>query len=222
MKPLRHDQGDSKMRKLMLTLISATALLAGCVTINVYFPAAAAQKAAEKFIGNVIGPDTQPQDQAPQQNPQQQPASGSSSGDGSGTPLAARVLDALIPAANAAEAQPNLKIQTPEIEAIQARMRDRYHNSLESLLNSGAVGFTHDGMVAVHDASKAPLAQRAQMNSTVADENRDRAAVYRQIAIANGHPEWEQQIRQIFAKQWIDRAHAGWFVQNAAGAWVGK
>lgn len=208
------------MRKLMLTVISATALLAGCVTINVYFPAAAAQKAAEKFIGNVIGPDTQPQDQAPQQ--QNPPASGSSSGNGNGIPLAARVLDALVPAANAAEAQPNIKIQTPEVEAIQARMRDRYHSSLESLLDSGAVGFTHDGMVAVHDASKAPLPQRAQMNSTVADENRDRAAVYRQIAIANGHPEWEQQIRQIFARQWIDRAHAGWFVQNSAGAWVKK
>ncbi|HET7557719.1 MAG TPA: YdbL family protein [Rhodanobacteraceae bacterium] len=207
------------MRKLMLTLIGATALLAGCVTINVYFPAAAAQKAAEKFIGNVIGPDTQ--DQAPQQNPQQ-PASGSSSGEDHGTPLAARVLDALVPAANAAESQPNIKIQTPEIQAIQARMRDRYQSSLEALLNSGAVGFTDDGMVAVHDASRAPLAQRAQMNSTVADENRDRAAVYRQIAIANGHPEWEKQIRQIFARQWIDRAHAGWYYQDASGKWVRK
>jgi len=209
------------MRKLMLTLIGATALLAGCVTINVYFPAAAAQKAAEKFIGNVIGPDNQSQDQMPQQNPQP-PSSGSSSGDGSGTPLAERVLDALIPAANAAESQPNIKIQTPEIEAIQARMRDRFQSSLKSLLDSGAVGFTRDGMVAVHDASKAPLPQRAQMNSAVADENRDRAAVYRQIAIANGHPEWEQQIRQIFAKQWIDRAHSGWFYQDASGAWKRK
>lgn len=209
------------MRKLMLTLIGATALLAGCVTINVYFPAAAAQKAAEKFIGNVIGPDNQSQDQMPQQNPQP-PPSGSSSGDGSGTPLAERVLDALIPAASAAESQPNIKIQTPEIEAIQTRMRDRFQSSLKSLLDSGAVGFTRDGMVAVHDASKAPLPQRAQMNSAVADENRDRAAVYRQIAIANGHPEWEQQIRQIFAKQWIDRAHAGWFYQDASGAWKRK
>jgi len=209
------------MRKLMLTLIGATALLAGCVTINVYFPAAAAQKAAEKFIGNVIGPDNQSQDQMPQQNPQP-PPSGSSSGEGSGMPLAARVLDALIPAANAAESQPNIKIQTPEIEAIQARMRDRFQSSLKSLLDSGAVGFTHDGMVAVHDASKAPLPQRAQMNSAVADENRDRAAVYRQIAIANGHSEWEQQIRQIFAKQWIDRAHSGWFYQDASGAWKRK
>lgn len=203
------------MRKLILTVIGATALLAGCVTINVYFPAAAAQKAADKIISNVIGPDEQPQEQQP-------PASGSSSGEDQGTPLAMRVLDALIPAANAAESQPNIKIQTPQIEAIQARMRDRYKGSLEALLDSGAVGFTHDGMVAVHDASKAPLSQRAQMNSVVADENRDRAAMYRQIAIANGHPEWEKQIRQSFAGQWIGRAHSGWYYQNASGKWVRK
>lgn len=211
------------MRKLILTLIGAAALLTGCVTINVYFPAAAAQKAAEKFIGNVIGPDTQPQDQSPQQqNPQSAPASGGSSGDGSGVPLAVRLLDTLVPAANAAETQPNIKIQTPEIEAIQSRMRDRFESATKSLLDAGAIGFTHDGMVAVHDASKAPLSQRAQMNAVVADENRDRAAVYQQIAIANGHPDWQQQIRGIFAKQWIDHAHAGWYYQDASGKWVKK
>lgn len=209
------------MRRIMITLVAATALLASCVTINVYFPAAAAQKAAEKFIGNVIGPAAQPQQQTPQ-SPQQQPAGASSSGDGGGVPLAMRVLDMLVPAASAAEAQPDIKIQTPQIEAIQSRMRSHYESSLQSLLDSGAVGYTNDGMVAVHDASKAPLSQRAQMNSTVADENRDRAAVYQQIAIANGHPEWEKQIRDIFAKQWIDQAHAGWYVQNASGAWIQK
>ncbi len=206
------------MRKLMLTVITAVALLAGCVTINVYFPAAAAQQAADKIISNVIGPEAQPQNT----QPVQQPSSSSSSSDGEGEPLAARVLDALIPAASAAESQPDIKIETPQIQAIQSRMRERFDGTLKALLDSGAVGFTSDGLVAVQDASKAPLAQRAQINSAVADENRDRAALYQQIAIANGHPEWEKQIQQIFAKQWIDRAHAGWFVQNAAGTWVQK
>ena len=203
------------MRTLMLTML--TALLAGCVTINVYFPAAAAQEAADKIISNVIGTDSAPQNPPPEQ---QQPASSGSSAEG--VPLAARVLDALIPAASAAESQPDIKIQTPQIEAIQSRMRARFDGTLKALLDSGAVGFTSDGMVAVHDASKAPLAQRVQMNSAIADENRDRNALYQQIAVANGHPEWEKQIRQIFAKQWIDRAHAGWYVQNGAGAWMQK
>ena len=203
------------MPKLMLTIL--TALLAGCVTINVYFPAAAAQEAADKIISNVIGTDSGPQNPPPEQ---QQPASSGSSG--AGVPLAARVLDALIPAASAAESQPNIKIQTPQIEAIESRMRSRFEGTLKALLDSGAVGFTSDGLVAVHDASKAPLNVRAQMNSAVADENRDRTALYQQIAIANGHPEWEKQIRQIFARQWIDRAHPGWYVQSAAGGWAKK
>jgi uncharacterized protein YdbL (DUF1318 family) len=207
------------MRKLFWTLAVSTMLLTGCVTINVYFPAAAAQEAADKIISNVIGPEAQ---QSQPNQPQQQPASSGSSGGEEGVPLATRVLNALIPAASAAESQPDIKIQTPQIEAIQSRMRARFDGTLKSLLDSGAVGFTSDGMVAVHDVSKAPLAQRAQMNSAVADENRDRTALYQQIAVANGHPEWEKQIRQIFAKQWIDRAHPGWYYQDAAGTWQRK
>jgi len=212
------------MRKLACTLAAATVLLVGCVTINVYFPAAAAQKAADKIISNVIGPDTQPQQPTPQQQnpPAQPPASGGSSGDGGGMGLAARVLDALIPAASAAEPNGNIDIQTPQIEATQARMRGRYDSTLKPLLDSGAIGFTHDGMIAVHDASKAPLAQRAQMNSAVADENRDRSTLYRQIAEANGHPEWASKFQASFAQRWIERAHQGWYYQDASGAWKQK
>jgi hypothetical protein len=34
-------------------MIVGTALLAGCVTINIYFPAAAAEKAADRIIDEV-------------------------------------------------------------------------------------------------------------------------------------------------------------------------
>ena len=40
-------------------MVFATAILAlsACVTINVYFPAAEAQQAAEEFVGKVINGD---------------------------------------------------------------------------------------------------------------------------------------------------------------------
>lgn len=202
------------MRKLVVTLVAATALLAGCVTINVYFPAAAAEKAAEKVISNVIGPASQAQPPAG--------AGSSGGGGGAGVPLAARALDMLIPAAYAAESQPDIKVSTPQIEALQASMKARYESALKSLLDSGAVGYTRDGLVGVHDAAKAPLSARAQMNQAVADENRDRTALYQQIAAANGHPEWESRIREIFSKQWLERAHSGWYVQDASGGWTQK
>jgi uncharacterized protein YdbL (DUF1318 family) len=131
------------------------------------------------------------------------------------------LLDLLIPAAQAADT-PNIRIQTSATEAIRDRMHQRFGGILGSLLDSGAVGFTHDGMVAMRDAAKVPLSQRAQANAAVADENRDRAALYREIAVANSHPEWEPQIRATFAKGWIERAHAGWYYQDAAGAWQKK
>lgn len=36
-----------------LTLLGAAAILPACVTINIYFPAAAAEKAADKIIDDV-------------------------------------------------------------------------------------------------------------------------------------------------------------------------
>ena len=70
-------------------------------------------------------------------------------------------------------------------------------------------------------ASGGEISQRGQANSLVAAENADRSALYREIARANDHPEWEADVRKTFAQRWIDRAQAGWWVQRG-GAWVKK
>ncbi|OOG62248.1 hypothetical protein B0E46_13490 [Rhodanobacter sp. B04] len=201
------------MRKLVYLILTSLAVaLVGCVTINVYFPEAAAQKAADQFIGNVLDGAAQPATPAPQPAPAKR---------GSGRQPSAMLLDLLIPAAYAADT-PNILIQTGTSEAIRGRMRERFQGALGALLDSGAVGFTSDGMVVMRDATKVPLSQRSQASATVADENRDRAALYREIANANNHPEWESQIRAAFAKGWIEKAHAGWYYQDAGGAWQRK
>ena len=41
------------MRSLTVIAVLGGALLQGCVTINIYFPAAAAEKAADKIIDEV-------------------------------------------------------------------------------------------------------------------------------------------------------------------------
>lgn len=123
--------------------------------------------------------------------------------------------------ANPALAAADLEVNTPAIAALQSAMQAR-HNKLLPHYNGGAIGLTRDGNVAVRDASAVPLAERQGVNGTVADENRDRAALYREIARANSHPEWEAEVRGTFAQRWIDKAAGGWWVQNAAGAWVKK
>jgi len=202
------------MRKLAYALLTtALVALVGCVTINVYFPEAAAQKAADRFIGTVIDPGTPA--------PARDDAKPVPPKDDGTPPPSAMLLDLLVPAAYAAQT-PDIRVQTPATEAIRGRMQARFHSTLAGLLGTGAVGFTRDGLVAVHDASKIPLSQRAQATAAVADENRDRNALYQEIARANGHPEWEAQIRAAFAKGWIERAHAGWYYQDAAGGWKRK
>jgi uncharacterized protein YdbL (DUF1318 family) len=121
----------------------------------------------------------------------------------------------------AALGQANLEIDTPAIAALRSSLQQR-HAELGRLYDSGVVGLTRDGYVALRDASAVPLAQRQQANALIAAENRDRAALYREIARANGHPEWEQSIRATFAQRWIDRARPGWYYQNAGGMWVRK
>lgn len=181
-----------------------------CVTINVYFPAAAAEKAADKIIEKVWGED------------EVKPAPAHSS---RGNPFAAgisrmawRLIETLVPAAHAQQA--NLDISSPAIGKLETSMRAR-HLKLLPYYNSGAVGLTSNGLVAVRDAKAVPLSERKTVNQLVADENRDREALYREIAAANGHPEWKSQIQETFAKRWIARAQNGWYYQ-ANGGWRAK
>jgi hypothetical protein len=52
------------MRRLVpIKLALVSVLIAACVTINVYFPAAAAEKAADKIIEDVWGKDQAPRRQ---------------------------------------------------------------------------------------------------------------------------------------------------------------
>src|SRR4051812_20755129 len=82
-------------------------------------------------------------------------------------------------------AQANLQIDTPAIAAVRKSLRDRYQQQLAPLYASGAIGLTRDGSIALRDANLIPLAQRAQVNSLVADSNQDLATLYREIARAN-------------------------------------
>ena len=131
------------------------------------------------------------------------------------------VLLCLLLAPAAGWAQANLEINTPAIQALQSSLAARY-DALRSFYDSGAIGLTRDGLVTVRDAGAVPLPQRQTANRLVAEQNRDLVALYREIARANGHPEWEREIQTTFGQRWIAKAQPGWYYQNAAGQWVRK
>lgn len=121
----------------------------------------------------------------------------------------------------AATAAADLEINTPAISALKNSMQQR-HSALAAHYASGALGLARDGMLAVRDASAIPLSERQKVNGLVADENRDRSALYREIARGNSHPEWEEEVRATFAGRWIDKAQSGWWVQAPNGSWSKK
>ena len=196
---------------LLVAMAISALLLSACLTINVYFPAAETREAAREFVENVIGEEGL-QESPPMVDPQGalQPRSG----------LGERVLGFFVATAHAQSA--DINIRTPAILAIQNRMAERFRSQLQAHFDSGALGLTNEGLVVVRNAGAIPLNARVAVNQAVADDNRDRNAVYREIAVANGHPEWEGQIREIFARQWVESARGGWHYQDTSGSWRQK
>lgn len=202
----------------MARLALASLLVSACVTINVYFPAAAAEKAADQIIDAVTGAAGA----ATRAAPEATPPAGRVAPATTDLLVAAigHVLYAVVPAAQAQEA--NLDISTPQIRAITASMQQRF-GQLQKFFDSGALGMTQDGLIEVRDAAGVSLPDRGLLNRLVSEDNRDRETLYTEIANANGHPEWAPQIRKTFARRWVERgARAGWYYQNASGGWVQK
>ena len=191
-------------------IIGSFFFVAACVTINVYFPAAEVESAAEKVVKDILGDENE----APANDEQ-----------GSLMPDMLMIVNTINPMnwlIGTAHAQADITLSSPAINALTARIKGRYESSLKTHLDSQAVGFTNQGFVEIVDTASLGLKDRQVVKKLVADENRDRQALYREMAVANDHPEWEEQIQKAFVKQWTAQAKKGWKYQNQNGQWVVK
>jgi uncharacterized protein YdbL (DUF1318 family) len=67
------------------------------------------------------------------------------------------------------------------------------------------------------------LKQRAEVSQLIDAENRDREALYAEIAKANNiASENVPKIKSIFARSWIEQARPGWWIQDSQGNWQKK
>jgi uncharacterized protein len=247
------------MRRLLpIKLLALSCLLAACVTVNVYFPAAAAEQAADRIIDTVTSQQQKNNENNP---PPKSPPNSRATPTAEKPTLAANagrttqsmlmatswranqpttvaaaavrteqpmllaaagaILNLLIPAAQA-QGSPNLDVSGPEIRAVTGSMQQRF-GQLQKYFQSGVIGLTTDGLVAVRDQSAVPLAERAVVTRLVTEDNRDRETLYSELAKANKHPEWEPDIRRTFARRWVERgAQPGWYYQDSGGKWVQK
>jgi len=208
-------------RVLPLKIALVSLLIAACVTINVYFPAAAADKAADQFINDVTkgtsGGGSNPPPQSYLGQPAQRDMLVATLADSVGN-----VLNALVPAANAQDADAALNVSSPAVTRIKQSMAARF-GELEKFFASGAVGLTKDGLIEVRDLNAVALPDRATVKRLVAEDNADRAQLYTEIAKASNHPEWEGDIKKSFARRWVATgAKPGWYYQDDSGAWKQK
>ena len=195
--------------------VSVTALLAvfvvACVTINVYFPEAAAVEAADRIIDKVRGEST---DDTSSFLPP------SNSGD---TPvllgLANGISRFLISDANAQGAV-DFDKPSPEKQALENSLAGRFP-SLRPYFDSGAIGLTDAGLVEFRDRNLVPLKDRNNVVQLVSAQNNDWNALYAEIAKLNDHPEWQDSIRRTFAERWIAKANKGWYYREG-GVWKQK
>ena len=185
-------------------------LLTACVTINIYFPAAAAEKAADEIIKDIQGVTPQKTEPKPKANIDDWQMTAFQWLD--------NAINVVVPPAQAGEA--NLNIDSSEIRQLRARMENRFA-ALRPLYAAGFIGIQSDGLLAVRNAAGVPLKNRNQVNKLVAAENADRQSLYQAIANANGHPEWAAQIKSTFAARWVSNAQSGWWYQSS-GSWKQK
>jgi uncharacterized protein YdbL (DUF1318 family) len=177
-----------------------------CVTVNIYFPAAAVERAADEIVKETWGSRTE---SAPREQPRSQ------------LPAAWKLVSvSLIDEVFAQDA--DINISNPAIRALKDSIKNR-SGSIKPFMDRGNVGLTKDGLLTVRTTEGLSLKERAEVQQLVDAENRDRESLYVEIAKANNFPlESVAKIRSIFAKSWVEQAQPGWWIQDAQGNWKKK
>lgn len=175
--------------------------LSACITVNIYFPEAAVKKTAEEIVNEVRGPDKTIKDEVKKDEAKK--SAGFS----------------LVPSLYA---QQETEVTTPRIRAIKESIKGRF-GKLVPHFDVGRVGETKDGNLQVLNENGLSLQDKSVLRKLVKDENQDRTYLYAEVAKALDIDAGQiGKVRQIFAEQWIGKAHAGWMIQKADGSWVKK
>lgn len=194
------------------SVLAVLALVAGCVTVNVYFPAAQVEKTAEKIVDDVYREKKEP----PNREPAEKPRSWNEGDTFRGIVRLARFGPA------PAFAEEATTVSNAAIRGLKEQIARR-HRELLPYYQQGQAGITRDGFLEVRGTSGLGLPQVAALKRLVDADNAARRQLYEEVARAlNLKPEQVPQVRKIFAKQWREKAQAGWAVQSDDGQWGRK
>ena len=185
-------------KKLLISLFFTT-LITACVTVNIYFPAAEVQKAAEEIAKDVRQgiEDNNPSPQSLLNLP-----------------------NFFVATANAQESA--LTVSNATIRQLKAAMKNRFPK-LKPFMQRGVIGESFNGFLVIKNATTLNLRERAIVKRLVDAENRDRKSLYNAVAAALRVPSSEiSRLQQIFAKEWQKTAPTGTWIETAPGQWRRK
>src|SRR6266550_5423271 len=189
------------LRKISFPLIF---LLSACVTVNIYFPAAAVERAADQIVKETWGGPAEPVKK-------EQPRSNLI------RPATAAAIFRFVDEAHAQKA--DINVSNPAIRALKDSIKNR-SNSIKPFMDRGNVGIAKDGLLTVRTIEGLDLKERALVQQLVDAENRDRESLYLEIAKANNFAkESVPKIKSIFAKRWAEQAQSAWWIQDEQGNW---
>jgi len=203
---------ERSAHRFSFSVLTVLAIIAGCVTVNIYFPAAEVEKTAEKIVDEVYQEKTEP----PGQKPAEKPQSWNEPGMFQSITRLARFGPAQ------AFAEEATTVSNAAIRGLKDQIGQR-HQELLPYYRKGQVGIDKDGFLEVRETSGLGLPQVASLKRLVNADNAARRQLYEEVAKAlNLKPDQVPQVRQIFSKQWRDKAEAGWAVQADNGQWGRK
>ena len=203
---------ERSAHRFSLSVLAILVIIAGCVTVNIYFPAAKVEKTAEKIVDEVYQEKTEP----PGQEPAGKPQSWNEPGIFQSITRLARFGPAQ------AFAEEATTVSNAAIRGLKDQIGQR-HQELLPYYRKGQVGIDKDGFLEVRETSGLGLPQVASLKRLVNADNAARRQLYEEVAKAlNLKPDQVPQVRQIFSKQWRDKAEAGWAVQADNGQWGRK
>jgi uncharacterized protein YdbL (DUF1318 family) len=203
---------ERSAQRIPFSVLAVLAIIAGCVTVNIYFPAAQVEKTAEKIVDEVYQEKTEP--------PQQEPG---------GKPQSLNERDLIISIAGLARFGPSqafaeeaTTVSNAAIRGLKDQIAQR-HQELLPYYRQGQVGIDKDGFLEVRETGGLGLPQVASLKRLVNADNAARRQLYEEVAKAlNLKPDQVPQVQKIFSKQWRDKAEAGWAVQADNGQWGRK
>jgi uncharacterized protein YdbL (DUF1318 family) len=186
---------------LKRSLFLAVFFYSACVTVNIYFPAAAVERAADQIVKETWGGAAETNKTPPSPQSSLTPSPKLSLG--------------FVGAAHAQEA--DINVSNPAIRALKDSIKRR-SEAVKPYMDKGNIGIGQDGLLALRNSDGLNLKERAETQQLIAAENRDREALYAEIAKANNiDKDSIPKIKAIFAKSWIDQARPGWWIQDAQG-----